>query len=86
MREYRKRKRKRRMSVPTPLPPLPCLVLAPEPSLPPQRIMEKTGPQPARSNTGFVGRGASSSFKNALELSQVFTFRGPRLAGMPVLL
>jgi hypothetical protein len=70
MREYRKRKRGRRISSPSSFPSPRSIALAPEPSYS-ERIL-KSGPQSARTNSGFVRQGEVSSFKNALELARTF--------------
>ncbi len=69
MREYRRRKRTARISAPVSSI---SIVPAPEPSLVPQRIIERPSPPPARPNTEFVRKGSSSSFKTALELAPTF--------------
>jgi hypothetical protein len=74
MREYRKRKHGRRTSVPVSVPSPPSVARTPEPSHTTWPIVDQTGPQPMSSNTGFVRKGAGSSFKSALDLARTFPF------------
>jgi len=73
MREYRKRKRERRMSAPVSHVSSPSIVRAPEPWRVPQRVIERSSPQPTPPNI-------------ALELAPTFPFGDARLPSMPVLL
>ena len=72
MREDRKRKHRARISAPVSVPSTPSIVRAPEPSSVLGRIRERPDPQPTPANTGFVRKGASSSFGTALELARTF--------------
>ena len=81
MREYRKRKRMMRVSGHASSSSIVC---APERSRVPQRVMERPSPQAVSPNTGFARR-ARSSFKTDVGTGAVFSCRGPRLPGMPVL-
>ena len=72
MREYRKRKHATKISAPLSRASSPSIVRAPEPSRVPDRIIERTGPQPARPSTRLVREGTGSSPKTALELARFF--------------
>jgi hypothetical protein len=72
MREYRKRKRAAMMGAPASPVSSSSIVRALELSLVPAQGLGRAGPQPAPPNTGFVRKGAGSSFKTALELVQTF--------------
>jgi hypothetical protein len=61
-----------RTSAPVAVPSPPSIVRAPEPSSIPRLIIKRPGPQPTPANTGFVRKGARSSFKTALQLARTF--------------
>jgi hypothetical protein len=73
MREYRKRKRLAKAELSASLPSMPSVVRAPEPSLNYGQAIEQSEPH-STPNTGFVRKGARSSFKTALELARTFPF------------
>jgi hypothetical protein len=84
MREYRNRKHATKISAPLSRASSPSIVRAREPSRVPDRIIERTGPQPARPNDGFA-RGGGCDFKTALEVTQSFPF-GILASGVSILL
>jgi hypothetical protein len=65
------------MGAPAWLPSSRSSVRAPEPSRVSPQTIQKSGPQPAPPNTGFVLTGVGSSFKTALELAQSFRIGVP---------
>jgi hypothetical protein len=72
MREYRKRKRVGQMSAPASLISGPSVVHAPESSRVSQQTIERSCVKRTPANSGFVRKGARSSFRTALELARTF--------------
>jgi len=75
MREYRKRKRLGQGFAPAFLP-SPCSVVrAPGPLSLSRQTGERSIPQPASPQSGFVRKAVPSNFKTALQLARTFPFR-----------
>jgi len=86
MREYRKRKRTAKMSAPAARAFSPPIVRAPEPSRVTERIIDRPLPPPAASERWVRAAGPTQQLQNGFGTGAVFSYWGPRLTGVPVLL